>query len=69
MAFDVQDELSRAIGLYTNGNLSLGQAAAIAQVSASEFLHTLGRHGICVNYDVAEFEEDLQTLEKLSRLK
>jgi predicted HTH domain antitoxin len=82
MTIEVQDELLRglrvsperlrleaAIGLYASGDLSLGQSAAIAQVSQSEFLHALGRHGVCVNYDVAEFEQDLQTLETLGRLK
>lgn len=82
MTLEVQDELLRglrvsperlrleaAIGLYASGDLSLGQAAGVAQVSPSEFLHALGRHGVGVNYDVAEFDQDLQTLEKLGRLK
>jgi predicted HTH domain antitoxin len=82
MTVEVQDELLRgvkvtperlrleaAIGLYASGDLSLGQASGIAQVSQSEFLHALGRHGVSVNYDVAEFEEDLQTLKNLGRLK
>jgi len=80
MTIEVHDELLRgleisparlrleaAIGLYASEDVTLGQAAAIGQVSQSEFLHALGRHGVCVHYDVAEFEQDLQTLEKLGR--
>lgn len=79
MTVEVQDELLRglqvspdrlrleaAIGLYASEDVTLGQAAAIAQVSQSEFLQALGRHDVCVHYDVAEFEQDLQTLEKLN---
>lgn len=79
MTVEVQDELLRglrvsperlrletAIGFYASEDVTLGQAAAIAQVSQSEFLHALGRHGVCVHYDVAEFEQDLLTLEKLA---
>jgi len=82
MILEVQDELLRglkisperlrleaAIGLYSSGDLSLGKASGIAQISQSEFLQALGHHGVSVNYDVAEFEEDLQTLGKLGRLK
>lgn len=82
MTVEVQDELLRglqisperlrleaAIGLYASGDFTLGQAASVAGVSQSEFLQALGRHGVGVNYDVAEFEEDLRTLEKLGRVK
>jgi predicted HTH domain antitoxin len=61
--------LEAAIGLYASGDMTLGQASNVAQVSQSEFLRALGRHGVSVNYDVPEFEEDLRTLEKLGRLK
>ncbi|HEX4350402.1 MAG TPA: UPF0175 family protein [Verrucomicrobiae bacterium] len=82
MIVEVQDELlhglqvsperlrlEAAIGFYTSGDLTLGQASGVAQVSQSEFLHALGRHGVSVNYDVTEFEDDLRTLKKLGRLK
>jgi predicted HTH domain antitoxin len=82
MTVEVQDELlcglrisperlrlEAAIGLYASGDLSLGQASGVAQVSQSDFLHALGRHGVNVNYDVAEFEEDLRTLGELGRFK
>ena len=81
MTVEVQDELLRglsvsperlrletAVGFYASADVTLGQAAAIAQMSQSEFLHALGRHGVCVHYDVAEFEQDLATLQKLGRV-
>jgi predicted HTH domain antitoxin len=61
-------KLEAAVGLYASEDVTLGQAAAIAGVSQSEFLHALGRHGICMHYDLPEFESDLQTLEKLGRI-
>lgn len=80
MTVEVQDELlhgiqvspnrlrlEAAIGLYASRDVTLGQAAAIAQISQSEFLHALGQRGVCVHYDVADFEQDLLTLEKLGR--
>jgi predicted HTH domain antitoxin len=82
MKLEVQDELLRgvqvsperlrleaAIGLYASGDMSLGQAAGVAQISQSEFLRALGRHGVNVNYDLPEFDEDMRTLEKLGRLR
>jgi predicted HTH domain antitoxin len=82
MTVEIKDELLRglkisperlrteaAVGLYASGDLSLGQAAEAAQISQSEFLRLLGRHGINVNYDVEEFESDLLTLKKIGRLK
>ena len=81
MTIEVHDELLRglrvsperlrleaAIGLYASEDVTLGQAAAIAQISQSEFLHALGSHGVCVHYDVDEFEQDLLTLQKLGRV-
>jgi predicted HTH domain antitoxin len=82
MIVEVQDELLRglkispqrlqleaAIGFYTSDDVTLGQAAAIAGLSQSDFLHELGRRGVCVHYDVEEFEQDLQTLTRLGRLE
>ncbi len=55
------------MGLYAAEDLTLGQAAQIAGINQTQFLHELGRRGICIHYDVAELEEDLKTLEKLRR--
>ena len=81
MTVEVQDELLRglnvtpdrlkveaAVGLYASEEATLGQAAQIAGLNQSQFLHELGRHGVCVHYDVQEFESDLRTLERLGRI-
>jgi predicted HTH domain antitoxin len=81
MIVEVQDELLRGLklspqrlqleaasGLYASEAVTLEQAAAIAGISQSEMLHELGRRGVCVHYDVEEFEADLRTLEKLGRI-
>jgi predicted HTH domain antitoxin len=33
-----------------------------------EFQREIASRGICIHYDVEEFQEDLQTLRKLGRL-
>jgi predicted HTH domain antitoxin len=81
MTVEIQDEVLRglnvtpgrlkveaAVGLYASEDVTLGQAAQIAGINQTEFLHELGRRGICIHYDVAEFESDLRTLEKLGRI-
>jgi predicted HTH domain antitoxin len=78
MQIEVQDEhlnglritperlrIEAAVGLYAGQDATLGQAAAIAGISQTEFLQELGRHGICVHYDVEDFEEDLKSLRSL----
>ena len=59
--------LEMAVGLYASDEVTLGQAAGIAGVSQTQFLHELGRRGICVHYGVPDFEHDLETLDKLGQ--
>mgnify|MGYP001209267432 CR=1 FL=1 len=59
--------LEMAAGLYASEEVTLGQAAAIAGLSQTQFLHELGRRRICIHYGVAEFEQDLETLDTLRR--
>ena len=54
--------LEAAVGLYASEAATLGQSAAIAGVSQTEFLRELGRHGICIHYGLEDFEQDLRTL-------
>jgi len=58
-------KLEAAVGLYASGELTLGQAALLAGISQTEFLHALGKRGICVNYAVQDLEQDLKTIEEL----
>ena len=56
--------LEMAVGLYASDTVTLGQGAAIADVSQSQFQRELGRRGVCIHYGVNEFEEDLETLKE-----
>lgn len=57
--------LNLAIGLYTSGDVTLGQAAEAAGISQAEFMRELGRRQLPLHYGVEEFAEDLATIEKL----
>ena len=54
-----------AILLFEKHKLTLAQASRLAEVSRLQFQHRLASRQIPVHYDVAEFEEDLRTLQKL----
>ena len=58
--------LDLAIGLYTAKRASMGKAAKIAGIAYVDFMHELGRRGICINYSVEDFEQDLKTLDSLN---
>jgi predicted HTH domain antitoxin len=51
-----------AVGLFVDQRVTLGQAAAIAGVSQSEFLHELGRCRIPVHYDESDALADVATV-------
>jgi predicted HTH domain antitoxin len=54
-----------AIFLFDKEKLTLAQASRLAGVSRLQFQHLLASRQIPVHYDVAEFEEDLRTLQQL----
>ena len=56
-----------AVGLYAGRQVSLGRAARIAGISYTEFIHEIGRRGICINYTVEDAEHDLRMADELSR--
>jgi predicted HTH domain antitoxin len=62
-------ELSQEIAvlLFQKDKLTLGQASRLAGMSPWQFQHLLASRQIPVHYDVAEFEEDLKTLQDLTR--
>lgn len=51
--------------LYEKGVLGMGKAREYLGVSHLEFLYLLKEEGIPINYDRDEFEDDLNTLERL----
>ncbi len=62
-----EEELKQeiAIFLFEKQKLTLAQASRLAEVSRLQFQHLLASRQIPVHYDVAEFEEDLHTLQEL----
>ena len=57
-----------AILLFQKEKLSLAQASQLAQLPQLQFQHLLASRCIPVHYDVAEFEQDLLTLQQLGNL-
>jgi predicted HTH domain antitoxin len=57
-----------AIALYQQKKLSMGKARRLAGMDLIQFQKEIASRGICVNYDVEEFQADLQTLERLGDL-
>ena len=51
-----------AVGLFADQRITLGQAAAIAGISQSEFLRELGRRRISVHYDESDAFADVATV-------
>lgn len=65
-----EDELMQeiAVMLFQKEKLTLEQAAHLARMSQLQFQHLLASRQIPVHYDVADFDDDLQTLKELGRL-
>jgi len=63
------EELRRelAIHLFQQGKLSFGKAQEMAGMTVWIFQQLLGSRGIPVHYDIEDYEEDLATLQELSR--
>ena len=59
-------KLELAIFFYKAFKISSGKAARFAGIPRVVFYRELGNHKVPVNYDVADFEQDLKTLEKLN---
>ena len=64
-----QARIELASGLYAGRAVSMGRAARIAGISYTDFMHELGRRGICINYGVEDFEHDMQVLKELAAKK
>jgi predicted HTH domain antitoxin len=63
------EELKReiAVMLFQRENLTLAQASRLAGLSRLEMQQLLATRQIPVHYDVADFEQDLDTLHKLGQ--
>ena len=56
--------LHLALGMFLDNRVTLGQGAAIAGLSQSEFLHELGSRRIPVHYDEADALADVAAAEQ-----
>jgi len=54
-----------AVLLFEKHRLTLAQASEFGGMTRLEFQHLLASRQIAVHYDVADFEEDVRTLEAL----
>ncbi len=59
--------LHLAIGLFSAGEVTLGQGAEAAGIPQGEFMRELGRRKIPLHYGVEEFAQDLDTIAHLRR--
>jgi len=48
--------------LFQQNKISLGKASELVGLHRMQFQKLLADRGICVHYDVAEFQDDLNTL-------
>ncbi len=55
-------KIELAVLLYQKGKLSMGQAARLAETNRVQFQFLLASRQIPVNYDEADFQEDLKTI-------
>lgn len=58
--------LEIVIMLFQQDKISLGKASELLGMHRMQFQKLLAARGICVHYDVAEFQEDLKTLQETS---
>jgi len=61
-------KLEVAIVLYKREKISAGKACEWLGLNLIEFRRELGTRGLTINYDVDEFQADLETLRFLGRL-
>ena len=75
MSLIISDEIVKASGLseeelfleivlllFKQDKISLGKAAKLLNMSQIRFQRLMADRGICVHYDVAELQEDIQHL-------
>jgi len=59
--------LELAVALFQKDRLTLAQASRLAGIGRLRFQHLLASRDIPVHYGVEDFEQDLSTLQSLSR--
>jgi predicted HTH domain antitoxin len=77
MTLSISDDIIQASGLSENellseivlmlfqqNKISLGKASELLGLHRMQLQKILADRGICIHYDIAEFEEDMKTLQK-----
>lgn len=77
MSLVISDDLVKASGfsenellleivlmLFQQDKISLGKASELLGLHRMQFQKLISERGICVHYDIDEFQEDLKTLEE-----
>ena len=61
-----EDELLKEIVvmLFQQDKISLGKASELLSINQIKFQRLLSERGICIHYDVAEFQEDIKHLKE-----
>ena len=54
-----------AILLYKNGRITLNQASDFAGMNRIQLQHLLASKDIPINYDVEDFQKDIETLKEI----
>ena len=60
--------LEIAMMLYKQEKISSGKVRAWIGLTVLEFQQELAKRGLCLNYDVEDFQADMKTLESLGLL-
>jgi len=81
MSVTIPDEVLRSAGmsaddfrrevavlLFQQERMTLAQAARFTGMDRLRFQRLIADRGICVHYDIADFEQDLETLRELGRI-
>lgn len=63
---EAEARVELAVSLYGSERLTLAQAARFAGVDRVEFYRLLARHGVPVNYNFSDFEQDLASVRRLA---
>ena len=63
-----QLRVDMALGLYVDRRVTLGQAADIAGMSQCELRRLLGQRGVCVQYEIEDYEHDRSVLRERSAM-
>lgn len=57
--------LEIVLRLFQQDKISLGKASELLGLHRMQFQKLIAERGICVHYDIEEFQEDLKTLEEM----